>query len=291
MAFDSERNRVTLFGGTRAAGTPESDTWSWDGADWSQVEDTGPNARSGHGMAYDAARSRIVLFGGHGADLATSFGDTWEWDGKQWKRVQDIGPAPATGAAMVFRTRVCELFGGVSAIDDTTSPSLFGLTWEWNGVHWTARQDMGVGARTGHAMAFDSARGRVVLFGGQTLTSDEENAAAGIMGDTWEHADILSGQAIAVVSIDAQPNPVWLGETLEITVEIASPAPVGGAPIEMGGELFLEGVVVPAGTTVVTIPVPIPTDVGDMPLPWTGTVTASSGGVTVSVEITVQEPE
>jgi hypothetical protein len=39
---------------------------------------------------------------------------------------------------------------------------------------WTQRQDVGPSKRAGHAMAYDSARARVVLFGGADLR------------DTWE---------------------------------------------------------------------------------------------------------
>jgi hypothetical protein len=76
----------------RADHTPErvlADTWEWDGGDWTQAQDTGPSARSGHALAYghatayDQARGQIVLFGGNtaapgattSADLRS---DTWE---------------------------------------------------------------------------------------------------------------------------------------------------------------------------------------------------------------------
>jgi len=56
-----------------------------------------------------------------------------------------------------------------------------GDTWLWEGQFWTHVQDIGPSARFGHAMAYDTRRDRVVLFGGQ-------EAIAGIpaRGDTWE---------------------------------------------------------------------------------------------------------
>jgi hypothetical protein len=42
---------------------------------------------------------------------------------------------------------------------------------------WTQKEDIGPSPRTGHGMAYEDARQRVVLFGGW---------AAGPLGDTWE---------------------------------------------------------------------------------------------------------
>ena len=46
-------------------------------------------------------------------------------------------------------------------------------------VLWTQRQDIGPKARLGHALAYDTVRKRVVLFGGDSLRS-------GRLRDTWE---------------------------------------------------------------------------------------------------------
>jgi hypothetical protein len=67
VASDTIRNRVVLFGGAIIAlDGPQAldDTWEWDGAAWTQQEETGPFARSGHQMTFDSVRARTVLFGG-----------------------------------------------------------------------------------------------------------------------------------------------------------------------------------------------------------------------------------
>src|SRR5205814_2490265 len=46
-------------------------------------------------------------------------------------------------------------------------------------VLWTQKQDIGPRPRAGHAMIYDAARQRVVLFGGDSL-------GAPLFGDTWE---------------------------------------------------------------------------------------------------------
>jgi len=297
MAFDVARNRVVLFGG-ESNGTSQSDTWVWDGSDWSQVEDTGPSARRGHAMTYDTVRARTVLFGGVGdvgGQNAPTLGDTWEWDGTNWKHIQDIGPAAATGAALVFRSATSALFGGISALANAPGSKLFGLTWEWNGHLWTARQDMGVGARFDHAMAFDSTRGRVVLFGGRS----DPIADSGLKGDTWEHADVAvqqpppgGGGPIPVASIDATPNPVHIGETLVVTIRLALVGPPVPNLVILGGDFSFGGpgtpttVTVPAAQDTFVFSMPIlPANVG-VPLPVSASMTATSGGVTKSVTIT-----
>jgi hypothetical protein len=187
MAFDSDQQRTLLFGGHDASGKMTGDTWQWDGITWVQVDDTGPPGRQLHGMAYAADRKRTVLFGG--TDGANDFTDTWEWDGTRWTHVQDIGP-DRVGMAIAFTGTSVVMFGGLSDMYADTA-ALVGDTWEWDGQHWVERQDMGPQARWRHAMAFDSARSRLVLFGGES--SDH-------LGDTWETSDSGSGSGVVKTS-------------------------------------------------------------------------------------------
>jgi len=57
----------------------------------------------------------------------------------------------------------------------------FGDTWEWDGTSWIERTPAtSPTPRFGHAMAYDAARGRVVLFGGYDFISGQ------VLADTWE---------------------------------------------------------------------------------------------------------
>ena len=51
-------------------------------------------------------------------------------------------------------------------------------------VLWTQRANFGPSRRVNSRAAFDSKRGRVVLFGGQS--DDPNEGVQGILGDTWE---------------------------------------------------------------------------------------------------------
>jgi hypothetical protein len=188
MAYDSARGRVVLFGGSPGAARLNDETWEWDGMSWAKKTpvdpegDGNPSARSGHSMVYDSVRGRLVLFGG----AAGGYDDeTWEWDGMSWAKKTPVDPEgdgnPSArfqhGMAFDSNREKVVLFGGY---DVTTF--LFD-TWEWDGVSWAKKiprdteGDGNPSARHGH-MAFDSARRRVVLFGGYF--------GSGWSDETWE---------------------------------------------------------------------------------------------------------
>jgi hypothetical protein len=140
---------------------------------WTQKQDIGPTARTGHGMAYDAPRQRVVLFGGD-AGAGAALADTWHWDGSLWTQVADIGPSARHGHALAAnpQAQYSLLFGG------TAQGAYLADTWTWDTTDWVQVADTGPSARAWHSVAFDAARGSLVLFGGQ--------GANGPLGDTWE---------------------------------------------------------------------------------------------------------
>jgi cysteine-rich repeat protein len=179
MAYDAARNRVILFGGSDFP--LDGETWEYDGATatWTQVTPSGssPSPRYQHAMAYDASRGRVVLFGG--SDAGGLDGETWEYDGATatWTQVTPTGssPSPRESHAMAYdavRGRVV-LFGG-------NDNALDGETWEYDGATATWTQITPIGStpspRKYHAMAYDAARGRAVLFSGNDGDYD---------GETW----------------------------------------------------------------------------------------------------------
>ena len=175
MAYDAARKRVVLFSGW-GNGCACNDTWEWDGKNWTLIMlASSPAPRTGHAMVYDAARQRTVLFGGYG------LADTWEWDGKNWTQGKPLSSPPARWQhAMAYDSarRRTVLFGGRGR---GGSPEL-GDTWEWDGKNWTLMNSvLSPAPRASHAMAYDAARQRTVLFGGY------DKAYSNILGDTWEY--------------------------------------------------------------------------------------------------------
>ena len=172
LAYDGLRGRTVLFGGYLGlSSTALSDTWEWNGVVWLQrTPALSPPARSKYGIAYDSARGRTVIFGGLDS-TENALGDTWEWDGTSWTRAfppSSPPPGPGQMAYDTQRRRTVLFYGTVVA-----------QTWEWDGTSWSrpvlAQEPP---TRWDHAMAYDSGRGRVVLFGGQGGTGHD---------DTWEY--------------------------------------------------------------------------------------------------------
>jgi len=175
MAYDAQRGVTVLFGGNIYPAQYNSETWEWNGSTWTQRVVSGPSPRYGHAMAYDAARGVTVLFGGGPSEN----GDTWEWDGIAWTRRMVNGPSPRQSSAMAYDAArgVTVLFGGYFSEGPTGLN--FADTWEWNGISWTQRSASGPSPRFAHAMAYDSPRAVIVLFGG---TAD----SGGANNQTWE---------------------------------------------------------------------------------------------------------
>ncbi len=183
LAYDSQRDRLVLFGGGWIPPSDplyvcRNDTWEHDGVEWTEVTpQISPRARRFLAMAYDAARGRLVLFGGSDWDDGFVYlGDTWEYDGEQWLEISPVNsPSPRAWHAMTYdsdRGRVV-LFGGWDDYDFLSD------TWEYDGVQWSEKSPaLSPSVRANHTLAYDSDRGRVVLFGGYNY---------GLYNDTWEY--------------------------------------------------------------------------------------------------------
>jgi hypothetical protein len=180
MTYDLARARVVLFGGERADFGGESDTWEWDGVNWTRLAPAAsPPPRRAMALAYDSARRRIVLFGGIQTPNSV-LADTWEWDGSTWTQRSPPASPPARGIhALAYDAAraVVVLFGG----------ELQGLatakdTWEWNGALWVQRSPAtSPPARAYHCLVHDPLRRRVVLFGGAPSLGSPP-----FLADTWE---------------------------------------------------------------------------------------------------------
>lgn len=131
MTFDSNRNRVVLFGGSGATG----DTWEWDGDHWRRIASADAEGRFNSVMAYDETAELVIRFGGWTGK--SRVGDTWEYDGKEWKKVLEEGPPGRNHSAMVYDSNrhVIVMFGGHDG------EHVFGDTWELNGGSWKLKSE------------------------------------------------------------------------------------------------------------------------------------------------------
>lgn len=120
--------------------------------------------------------------------------------GSPWSQGPIAGPSPRTFATATYdsaRGRVV-LFGGYNG------GTYFGDTWEWaaagpgGGGAWTLRASTGPTARFFAGLAYDSVRGKTVLFGGQGFSS--------VSNQTWEWDGTAWTQMFPAVSPPAMPG-------------------------------------------------------------------------------------
>lgn len=191
-----------------------------DRSGWTLVAGSTPSPRDSAAVVYASAIDAVVLFGGENAGVA--LGETWIWaPGQEWSLVAGQGPRPRAGASAVYdsnRDRLL-LFGGAEG--SGTQATFLADTWEfdvdtrtWLRVDAVASPP----ARAYAAMAFDSVRDRVVLFGG-TGAQDYD--------DTWEWDPDVAEWREAHPAVSPSPRA---GATLTYDDAQRGMLLVGGAP-------------------------------------------------------------
>ena len=139
-------------------------------------------------MFYDTVRKKTVMFSGWQPGAGFYHPDQWEWDGaaQTWTNRQlTTQPSARFGAAVVWdsmRGRAV-LFGG---FDEATGRR--NDTWEWDSatMAWIDRTPAGTKPSPRHSalIAFDSVRGKTVLYSGNTGSG--ASTAGTWVDETWE---------------------------------------------------------------------------------------------------------
>lgn len=183
LVYDENLNKTILFGG---ADTEKvlNDTWQFDGEKWFLIATNSPPPRTFASMIYDSVRKKILLFGGNRVFFGKDdndyefLNDFWEFDGKVWTKIDVPTPEGRAEASLVFdrQRQKAVLFGGYRIENGTMKP--LSDTWEWNGKSWKKMAEGVPTARSGAAIAYDSKRRKVVLFGG--------GIKSGGANETWE---------------------------------------------------------------------------------------------------------
>lgn len=147
MIYDSSKDRIVLFGGSKvlfgSGPNPNNllnDTWIFRDGSWSEIFSSEvPSKRAESAMAFDPDRKRIVLFGGYEirAKSYAPTGDTWEYDGSTWNLINQEGPSKRNGAAISYdkSRNVIVLFGGSTGRNGYGSGK--GETWFLENHEWT----------------------------------------------------------------------------------------------------------------------------------------------------------
>ncbi|MCX5691453.1 MAG: immunoglobulin domain-containing protein, partial [Planctomycetota bacterium] len=198
LAFDEIRGVFVLFGGYGQR--PDlsigllNDTWEFNRSAWvRRSTPTAPAAREQAGLSFMLGQDTCILHGGSGGSGV--LGDTWSWNGSVWAQVPGVGPAARAKHAQAFDPRrgVVRVFGGHSAAATALSD-----VWEFDGSTWSQvpTGSVGAGARSQMASAYDTVRGKQIIWGGQNSAGQQVeqlwSMSMGVFG--------LSEQPIAAAS-------------------------------------------------------------------------------------------
>jgi len=135
-------------------------------AQWVQQSPTNsPSPRRSGAAAFDPIANRVLIYGGLTASPSQSLDEMWGYNG-QWTQITPVGASPRWGHQMVTDTALNRVitFGGRAP----TITALANDTRAWTGTAWQEIVTANAPSpRFLYGMAYDSARDRVVLFGGR----------------------------------------------------------------------------------------------------------------------------
>jgi hypothetical protein len=209
MAYDPATSQVVLFGG--AGEGSRSETWTWDGTEWTkQHPATIPPGGVAASMAYDPATGQMIIFGGSvgGPSILDA---TWTWDGTEWMKQHPATIPPGREAAsMAYDPALGQvvLFAGYGG--GGGGAGALGDTWTWDGSEWIQQSPAtSPPARYLASMAYDSATGQIVLFGGVSEVA--------YLSDTWTYHAI--GPPSATISSPSTGGAYTVGTSVPTSFE------------------------------------------------------------------------
>jgi cysteine-rich repeat protein len=170
MAYDPVRGKVVLAGGSNNS-SYLSDTWTYDGTDWTQVGGTSWPALDQAAAAFDPASGAVIAFGGSNTGAYSD--KTLAWNGSTWTDLGLAGPTERHSGQMASTDDHVVYFGGVAtgASDPVAETWIFRT--QGGASSWSQPPTPGLLVPQDVAYANDIARGRLVVYDGGS-------------GATWE---------------------------------------------------------------------------------------------------------
>jgi hypothetical protein len=246
MTYDPEGGCVLLFGGNN--GSYLGDTWEFKRGTWTQESVSSPSGRYFASMTYDESDGYVLLFGGNNGSY---LGDTWKYEGGTWTQLTESkSPLGRSGEGMAFdeSSGYVVLFGGYGCASVTCSAYVdLGDTWEFKGGTWTQlHPSTSPSVRYYLQMAYDTADGYLLLFGGEGCVDFPTCSIYDNLGDTW----MFHGGAWMLLEAPAGgPESgsalcYLYGDGINTSMEVSCPTPRYGPVIayDMGrGNILLDG--------------------------------------------------
>lgn len=169
IVFDIALGQRLLLGRAGAALT----TWAWDGVAWIELGRPTVPHDNAQGVVADRVRGGVIAVIGNEVAIWSSSG---ELDVVATPNHVDPSVRAGAAAANDLGRREVILFGGTST--ERNVPTRIAAMAAFDGLEWRVlTPSTRPSARMEHAMTYDPARGRVVLFGGDT--------ESGPSGETW----------------------------------------------------------------------------------------------------------
>lgn len=202
---------VVMFGGAGLSSLL-SDTWIWDGVQWTEVSlDAGPSARYGAGAVTDC--DGVFLYGGKvSADVYSP--EQWVWINGAWVQLPtpDADAGPGGRADFPFakiNSTTTVIFGGEDGISSALQD-----TWIWNDTSWGcwSCQPEVHSPPSLHEAASGAVGGTFVVFGG---ISDLGPGGTKLQGRTWLWNGVDWGD---VTPISGGPTPRYQVASASLTV-------------------------------------------------------------------------
>lgn len=218
IAYDSDRDRVVLYGGNGYAADGKTveafyDMWEFDGTNWTQVGGTLPQVAKPI-LGYDPIRDELLLLGVTEGEL-TRVMHRYVAATNTWSAVTPTNlPTCINEGHLVFqdRTNTLRFVGGLCP---TGTPELEEV-FDWNGTNWIKKTMLNAATRgVGQASAYDAVRDQIVLYGGSSFFGDTVSARTSLIElDRY----VIPGTApvrpsprtLAAVATDTVNNTVWL---------------------------------------------------------------------------------
>ncbi len=213
-----------------------TDVWEWYDGNWHRVTPTGadkPGALYAPTLTYHAGLGRVVLYGGCPAASANTTNDRctsspsstlWAWDSASASfsiitptdEERDGNPVPvfahaaaydaSRGTLLVSGGDACYQSPFTCSVNETRAETwslrdrrdaaftLVSRSWQRLGVTSLSAPS----ARKGMTLAYDSDRGRIVMFGGQLTSSATTNDTWEWTGTQWQQMIAAGGSSPAV---------------------------------------------------------------------------------------------
>jgi uncharacterized protein (TIGR03437 family) len=222
MAFDSVNNQTVMFGGNPLKGNTFSDTWLWDGSNWTQKHPSAsPSPRTGHGMAYDSIHNRTVMFGGNTPDIAP---DTWTWYGGAPPPPPPPPPPPVIEPT-ISNVLSASSFGGFSSAAPGSWMEIYGSNLAPDTRGWAGTDFSGNNAPT-------SLDGVSVNIGGQAAFVD-------YISPTQVNAQLPSGIATSGALALTVSSGGVTGAPYNLTVNPTQPGLLASAQFKIGANQYV----------------------------------------------------